>query len=161
MIVWSISAKDNKELSNKLASYIRRGFDVVQIVYGINNENDNSPYKAFLINKNLIDENYIKKLIENFDPTAKKVKVSNSFLRKNLYVIECRINPYKINSLESVLYGNTKFLIEIDDKKIYFGFVSILPDKIILKNPFDAKTNEIVNIDKDELKKVICRLGKR
>jgi len=157
MIVWSISAKDNKELSNKLASYIRRGFDVVQIVYGINNENDNSPYKAFLVNKNLIDESFI----ENFDPTARKVKVSNSFLRKNLYIIDCKINPYKINSLESILYGNTKFLIEVNGKKIYFGFVSILPDKIILKNPFDAETNEIVDIDKDELKNVICKLGKR
>jgi hypothetical protein len=48
MLVWDLEAKTTTQLANLLASYIRRGFEVVQIVYSFESE---KPYKAFLVNK--------------------------------------------------------------------------------------------------------------
>ena len=52
-LMYSIEASSHKDLSNKLASYIRRGYDVAQILI---NNSDDKPYKAFLINKKILKD---------------------------------------------------------------------------------------------------------
>jgi hypothetical protein len=148
MLVWDLEASSTRELANLMASYLRRGFEIAQIVYSFE---DKKPYKAFLINKkelNISNEN------------LKTVELSEDLVKKNIYEIECKV-PKNIQSiLEKILYGNAKYLLTIDDKEIFFEFVLFVDDKIILKKAFNNKNSKLIEVDINKLKQAICQLVK-
>jgi hypothetical protein len=152
MLVWDLEASTPRDLANQIASYIRRGFEVAQIVYSTK-ENDRKPYKAFLFNKAQLDS-YDSLLKEGL----KRVELSEDVFKKVIYEIDCKIDKKLKTLVETILYGNTEHLIEIDGKEIFFEFVLILPGKIILKNPIDNISKKPIKIDIGKLKEAICNI---
>ena len=148
MLVWSIEVSDSRELANQLASYLRRGFELMQIVYTFENK---KPYKAFLLNKNQIKDN------ENL----KEVHISESIVKKNLYTIKCKnVKKYKA-FLGKLLYGNLSYLLEVNGKEIFFELVIVLNDELILKKAFDNKTKKSIKLNEKDIQKAICDLIKK
>jgi len=147
MIVWAIDAKSEMDLANRIASYLRRGYKIGQIIFAFGERN---PYKAFLIKPDNI----------NIDENLKEVSVIDDFIGKNIYEIDCIIPKEKENLLKAILYGNSEKLITINNKEIFFDNVLIVNNKIILKNPYDNKTKKIVKLKLKDLKKELCYLIK-
>jgi len=148
MLVWSIEVSNSNELANQLASYLRRGFELMQILYAFE---DKKPYKAFLLNKNQIKDN----------KNLKEVYISESIVKKNLYVINCKnVKKYK-SFLSKLLYGNFSFLLEVNGKEVFFELVIILDNEVILKKAFDNKTKKLIKLDEKDIQKAICDLIKK
>jgi len=163
MIVWSISADNENELRNRMASFLRRGFKIIQLLY--TDSNDIKPYKAFFYDDNYVKyKNQVKGKLTNYvDDTNEldesiKLRLSKEFFEdSNVYQINCKIkNKEKV---ERTLYGNTIKLLKVNNVSVYFEKVLIFDDYIILKKAFDTK-NKIVKLDLDTLQKAICKLDK-
>ena len=148
MYVWTISSSSERDPANRIASYIRRVFKVIQIIYS--DKSHKRPYKAFLLYSNNledIEEGYIANIDEKiFD--------------KNLYEIICKIPEKKLKIIKSILYGNTDNLLEIKGKKIFFEIIISAENKLILKNAFDAKTKKKIELNEKDLQFAICNLIK-
>ena len=165
MLVWSLEANTEKELANQLASYIRRNFEVIQIVYSTDGKR---PYKAFLLNKNAMPTKETEKSekAENFK-TLKQIEIKEEIIKRNLYEIECEnVLKYK-TLLEKYLYGNSEKLFDINDKFVFFELVIVLENKIILKNAYELKSDyeagkpfQLSKKEFLELKEKICKLCK-
>jgi len=148
-LLYDIEASSSSELSNKIASYIRRGFEVSQIV--VNPLDEKRPYKAFLLNKKIlqtIDQNL--KLEEKLNIKAITLDVS-----------KCKIKKYFKPLIESFLLGNSYKLLDYNNEEIFFGFVSFINDndyisKIILQDAISSKNKKIKIKDNNIIIKQIC-----
>jgi hypothetical protein len=151
MYVWAISSSSEKDLANQIASYLRRGYKVVQIIYS--DIIDKKPYKAFLLRPDILDEN-----LDSSEGYI--VNLDEKILGKNIYEITCKIPKDVLEILKIILYGNTDNLLKVNGKNVFFEIVLPTDNKLILKNAFDAKTNKKIQLDQKDIQYAICKLIK-
>jgi len=155
MLIYDLQAKSSRALANLVASYIRRGFEVMQIV--TNKESDKNTYTAFMVNKR-----FLKNVQDTLGFTESEMSVMTMDLS------DCKIDDKFQGLLEAKLFGNTEFLFDIG-YKVFFENVVVTKDNgyissIIISKPknYDKKSKSIKLSDKDykNLKDEICKYFK-
>ena len=132
MISKSLEAKDHISLSNRIGGYIRRGYELKEVLI---DSTDVYKYKAFMILNNL------ESLQESFDD--------------KVLVLSNKIDTKFLNIIESKLLGNgTPF--KVNNKDLYFNDVIFKTkgDKIISIELIGSNINYNIN----ELNKSIVSL---
>jgi len=155
MLIYDIQAKTSRELANHIASYIRRGYEVLQIV--TNKESDKETFTAFLVNKR-----FLQNVQDNLGFTESEMSVFTIDLS------DCKIEDKYLGLLEAKLFGNTEYLFNIG-YNVFFENVVITKSNgyvtsAIVSKPknFDKKSKTIKLSDKDfkKLKSEICNYFK-
>jgi len=155
MLIYDLQAKSSRELANLVASYIRRGYEVLQIV--TNKESDKYNYTAFMVNK---------RFLKNVQDTLGFTESDMSAITIDLS--DCKIDEKFQGLLEAKLFGNTEFIFNIGFK-VFFENVVITKDNgyissIVVSKPknYDNKGKSVKLSDKDykNLKEKICKYFK-
>jgi hypothetical protein len=116
MLIYALQAKNEYVLGTKIMGYLRRGYEVIEIV--VNTLDTKNPYKAFLLNRNQFDsigENKNSVFLENANVYKFRSKIPSIY--RNL--VESKINSkccFKQDKfIEEVYLGKKINMSEIED----------------------------------------------